>query len=123
MFNPCEHKHHWNYRERKIGCHHAEYDGEIREQQPLDWGVRDSKAYQHVVDDSLSAEHKAPSKGTNQAAREERNGKQRDEQCRPPWPAQETDYCRGRNSEECGSRRRQRCQASCSEKNGRSPVL
>ena len=66
MFNPFEYEHNWNYRERKIGCHHAEYDCKIREQDPLDWRVHDSEVYQHVVDNALSAEHKAPSKGTNQ---------------------------------------------------------
>src|ERR1700730_18843520 len=123
MFDPYEYERNWNYRERKIGCHHAEHDREIGEQQPLDWRVHDSKAYQRVVDDALSAKHKAPSKGTNQATCEERNGEQREEQCSSPWRAQETGDCRGRNSEERGNCRRHCGKAGCSEKHGRSPVL
>jgi len=106
-----------------LGRHHAEHHCELREQQPLDGRVHDAKAHEHVVDDALSAKHEAPSKRTNQAAGEERNGEQRDQQRRAPGAAQETDDCRGRNSEECRRRRCQCGQAGCLEKDGRSPAL
>src|ERR1700730_16710468 len=123
MLDSREHQHDRNYRERKIGCHHPKHDCKISEQQPFHRRAYGPKARQPVVDDTLPAEHEAPGKGANQPAREERDGEERDEQCRPPWSAQETDRRRSRNSEERASCRRQRGLASRAEKHRRSSVL
>src|SRR6202022_5078714 len=110
-------------RQVKIRGHQPEDDREIGEQQPFDRRLHNSKTHQRVVDDTLSTKHEAPCKGADESACEEWNGETCEQERSPAWSAQQTNNRRGRNSEERGSRSRQRGETRCAEEDGCSSVL